>query len=332
MKTLLKVLLALIVLVVVAVIGIYIYLSQFLPNVGPAPEITIESTPDRLERGKYLAENVMLCMACHGERQVDLYAQPVLESTYGKGGFEFPAPFGTLRVPNITPAAIGDWTDGEILRAIVSGVNKDGKALFPIMPWHQYAVASEEDIYSLIAFLRSVPAIENEVARSEINFPLNLIMNTMPKRADLSKNVRPDGSDKVALGKYMLTIGACQDCHTPMDDKGNWLDGMYLAGGNQYPMTTGGIAQSLNITPDPETGIGKLSEEEFVHLFKRYTDSSYVHRQVAYGDANTEMPWHSYARMDTSDLQAIYAYLRSVPPINNKVERFLLPSDEGEAN
>lgn len=329
MKTLLKVLLALIVLVVVAVIGIYIYLSQFLPNVGPAPEITIEATPERLERGKYLAENVMLCMACHGERDVELFGQPVNEASYGKGGFEFPAPFGTLRVPNITPAAIGDWTDGEILRATVSGVNKDGKALFPIMPWHQYAVASEEDIYSLIAFLRSVPPIENEVARSEINFPLNLIMNTMPKRADLSKNVRPDGSDMVALGKYMLTIGACQDCHTPMDDKGAWLDGMYLAGGNTFPVPTGGMAVSLNITPDKETGIGNMTEEEFVHLFKKYADTAYVHKQVAPGEFNTEMPWHSYAKMDTLDIRAIYAYLMSVPPINNKVpERFIPPGEE----
>lgn len=318
MKKLLRILLVLVILVVVLLAGGYLYISQFLPNVK-APDITVEVTPDRVERGAYLFNYAAACVDCHSHRDDGLFGHPLEEGTEGMGGHEWQMPFGVLRAPNITPAAIGDWTDGELYRAIVSGVNAEGDALFPLMPWPNYAKMSQEDVYSIIAYMKTMEPIENEVARSEIGFPLNLIMNTMPEEPD--HQPMPDKNDLVAYGEYVVKISSCSDCHTPMDDKGQFMMDMYMSGGNPFPQPTGGASISMNITPHTN-GIGDMSEEEFVHLFKLYQDSSYVHKAVAAGDFNSEMPWLYYSKMDTFDIKAMYAYLRTIEPIDAKHERF----------
>lgn len=172
-------------LLVAAIIGVLSYVSFALPDVGEPEDIKIEITQKRLERGSYLANSVANCTECHSERDWTKFAGPLVEGTLGKGGEEFDQKFGfpgKFVAKNITPYALKDWTDGEILRAIASGVNKDGKALFPIMPHPNYGKLDREDLYSIIAYLRTLTPIENTVAQSEPDFPMNFIINTIPQK------------------------------------------------------------------------------------------------------------------------------------------------------
>lgn len=324
-KWILRILLGLLILIVIAAAGGFIYFNTMLPNVGPAPDINIEVTEDRVERGRYFAEIASACVHCHGTIAEDVFAQPLIEGTEGGGGRKFELPFGTVFTPNLTPYALKDWTDGEIFRAVTAGVNKDGEALFPLMPYHQYAYLNDEDIYDIIAYLRSLEPIENDVPDTEYKFPFNLIVKTIPR--DKEPVEKPEPGPTAEWGAYMIRASACYDCHTPMDDRGNFLEGMDFAGGMEFPLPTGGIVRSANITPDEETGIGKLTEDEFVHRFKKYADSSYVDKKIGPGEFNTEMPWKSYAHLKENDLKAIYQYLRTLEPIQNSIVKFAPPED-----
>lgn len=321
MKKFFKILGILIGIVVLIVIGAVIYLKTALPRVSEAPDIQIEATPARLERGEYLVTKVMACLHCHSEMDDHTFGKPPVPGTEGAGGEKFDESLGfpgTFYAKNITPAALGDWTDGEIVRAITSGVSKDGTPLFTLMPYHQYGKLAKEDIYSIVAYIRTLDPIENEVPPSEPAFPVNLLIGTMPKKPQYAEI--PDKSDTVAYGKYMVTAAACYDCHTPMEN-GQYLEDMYMAGGFEFSLKTGGVTRSANITPH-KTGIGQWSKNDFIQRFKQYTDSSYVPSKIENGDFNTEMPWSVYSRMDTFDLEAIYTYLQSIEPIKNKVDKF----------
>jgi hypothetical protein len=298
----------------------YIYLTMFLPNVGPAPDIHIEITDERVEHGKYLANHVMLCMDCHAVRDFSLYAGPPEPGSLGGGGEVFDQEMGLpgyFVSKNITPAALGDWTDGEIYRAITSGVSKDGSALFPLMPYYHYAELADEDIYAVIAYLRTLEPIQNEIPPAQLDFPVSILINTMPIKANPQPKPSPD--DVVNYGRYMITASACTDCHTRME-RGSFV-GEPFAGGNAYPLPDGSIVRSANITPH-ETGIGSWSKEEFINRFKVYADPSYTPHTVQSGQFQTYMPWLMYAGMTEEDLGAIYEYLRTVEPVENEIEIF----------
>lgn len=308
--------------IVLSITALLCYVKFALPNVGPAEDIKVEATPERIERGRYLANSVTVCMDCHSTRDWNKFSGPLVPGTLGKGGEEFNQKFGfpgQFFAKNITPAGIGNWTDGEVLRAVTSGVTKDGNAIFPVMPHAAYGRMDKEDVLSIIAYLRSLPAIAHEVPASVPDFPMNFIINTIPKKAEFSK--RPDPSDQLAYGAYLFNAAACGDCHTKQD-KGQPIAGMELAGGFEFPLFTGGIVRSANITPDPETGIGTWTEQQFVDRFKVFADSSYVPPTIGKGEFNTVMPWMMYAQMTNEDLKAIYAYLKTVKPIKNQVQRF----------
>src|SRR6478672_11518604 len=105
------------------------YIVTFLPNTGKPEALTVERTPERIERGKYLANNVAACMDCHSARDYSLYAAPVKEGAFGGGGDRFDQSMGfpgVLSSRNLTPYALSNWTDGELFRAITTGVSKDG--------------------------------------------------------------------------------------------------------------------------------------------------------------------------------------------------------------
>ena len=291
-----------------------------LPNVGPAPDIRIEITEAKVERGRYLANHVMLCMDCHAVRDFSRFSGPPIPETLGAGGKVFDQKIGapgSYVSRNITPAALGDWTDGEIFRAIVSGVSKEGTALFPIMPYPHYSQLDEEDIFAVIAYLRSLEPVENELPSSKSDFPISILINTLPVKPNLQQ--RPDKSDEIRYGRYLITAAACTDCHTRME-RGEFV-GEPFAGGNEYPNADGSIARSANLTPH-ETGIGNWTREQFITRFKMYADTSYVPNEVQPGQFQTFMPWTMYAGMEEEDLGAIYEYLRTIQPVDNKVELF----------
>jgi mono/diheme cytochrome c family protein len=298
-----------------------IYVKTALPNTGPAPELTIERTPERIERGKYLANHVTVCMDCHSTRSKDLFSGPLLPGNFGGGGEKFDKDMGfpgNFYSKNITPYGLSNWTDGEIFRAVTTGVNKVGKALFPVMPYHAYGQIDNEDVYSIIAYLRTLEPVKNDPPASEADFPVNFLINTMPKAGTPGK--RPADNDILAKGKYLATAAACVDCHSQMD-KGAKVPGTEYGGGMEFA-SPAGVVRSANITPDRETGIGQLTEEAFVKRFKVFADSSYIPHPVGPGEMNTPMPWIMYAGMEETDLQAIYKYLQSLTPIAHKVTKF----------
>jgi hypothetical protein len=308
--------------ILIVVTGLVSYVKLVLPKVGNPENIRVELSPDRVERGRYLANSVSVCMDCHSKRDWNKFSGPLIESTYGQGGEEFTQEIGLpgkYYARNITPFALKSWTDGEILRAITCGVNKNGKALFPIMPYLDYGKLDREDLYSVIAFIRTLKPIENAVPESKSDFPMNFIINTLPQKPEYSQI--PDRDNKVAYGRYLFTAATCSHCHTKLD-KGKPVVGMELAGGFEFPLYTGGIVRSANITPDKETGIGNWSEDTFVNRFKVYDDSSYTPGPINKGDFNTVMPWMMYSKKKTEDMKAIFAYLKTVKPVKNSVTRF----------
>lgn len=308
--------------IIVAIVCLLCYVKFALPSVGAAEDIKVESTPEKIARGQYLANSVCACMDCHSARDWSKYSGPLVDSTLGQGGEEFNQKFGfpgQYFASNITPSALKNWTDGEILRAISSGVNKSGRALFPVMPHGSYGKMDREDLYALIAYIRTLKPIEKAIPVSKSDFPMNFIINILPKKAEFSK--MPNPSDTVAYGAYIFNAASCNECHTKHVD-GKPVEGMELAGGMEFPLISGGIISAANITPDKETGIGNMTEENFVKRFKMYADSTFKIPEIKKGDYNTMMPWMMYRGMTVGDLKSIFAYLKTVKPVKNSVIAF----------
>ena len=320
MKTLIKIVAGLVVLLLVVAGCSYGYLMFAYPKVPPPTAFKIDATPERLARGKYLSDHVVGCTACHSKRDWTKFSGPAIPETLGMGGDEFNlGPAGVLYAKNITPAAIGSWTDGELLRAVTQGVSKDGTPLFPLMPYPHFGALDEEDVHAVLAFVRSFKAIENTPKARHLNFPLNMIVRTIPAANTFSKRPSPD--DKVAYGKYMTKAALCTECHTPIDDQGTPLPGLEFAGGMEI-IETGYRVRSANITPDANTGIGSWTEQQFLDKFQGFetaTNATLAEHERA---QNTPMPMTMYAGMAREDLSAIFAYLRTLKPVTNRVEKF----------
>ena len=320
MKTLLKIVGGLVVLVLVVAACGFGYLMFAYPSVPPPTAFKIDATPERLARGKYLNDHVVGCTTCHTKRDWTKFSGPVMADRLGAGGESFNlGPAGMLYSKNITPAGIGTWTDGELLRAVTQGVSKDGTPLFPLMPYPHYGALDEEDVHAVLAYIRSLEAIEGVAPDRELNFPLNLVVRTIPSANTFTK--RPSPEDKVAYGRYMTKAALCSDCHTPIDDRGTPLPGMDFAGGMEF-YETGYRVRSANITPDASTGIGSWTETQFIDKFKGFETPTSATLTEPEKPQNTVMPITAYAGMTREDLSAIYAYLRTLKPVTNRVERF----------
>lgn len=280
-----------------------------------------DSLQAQLERGKYLTTKVALCLDCHSERNFDYFSGPIIEGTEGKGGELFDqhnvgVP-GTIYARNITPdpaTGIGSWTDDEIFRALTQGISKNGDTLFPLMPYPAYNQMAKEDIDAIIAYIKTLKPIEHKVPERQLLMPIHMAYPPNLK-ATLDSNQRPPMDDKVKYGQYLVTAASCFDCHTPME---NGQFGQPFTGGYTFNMPTFTV-NSANLTSDPETGIGSWSEEQFLNKFTQYRNKeAYVFDA---GRQNTIMPWTLYAQMDDYDLKAIYAFLKTLPPVKNKVEK-----------
>ncbi|HEX9741148.1 MAG TPA: hypothetical protein VGA29_10270, partial [Ignavibacteriaceae bacterium] len=159
MKKVFKILGILVGVVVLFIIAGYIYLNTAFPKVDSPADIKVEVTPERIARGEYLATHVAVCIDCHSERDFTKFAGPIKPGTEGSGGEVFDENIGfpgKVTTKNLTPANLGSWTDGELIRAITCGVTKDNRALFPMMPYPNYNQFSEEDLYSIVAYIRTL--------------------------------------------------------------------------------------------------------------------------------------------------------------------------------
>ncbi len=302
-----------------AVLGVGGFLGYFLvwlPRDLPIPDLAVEPTAERLERGSYLANELLGCIYCHSERDYDYFGGPVIPGTLGKGGEVFDKKVkisGYLVAQNITPYGIGDWSDGELYRAIVSGQHRDGYGMFPIMPYDAYRYLTDEDVYSIIAYVRSLEPVESDYSgRRELSIILTMVANSRIIPADPWDM---DWDNKLQVGEYYARIGGCTFCHAGKDERMQAIPGMALGGGMDFPWEDKAI-RAANISADPETGIGSWSEADFV---KRFTD--YRDRKIPVSDIgwNSPMAWPVYANIREEDLAAIYAYLMSKPPVRNQV-------------
>ena len=220
---------------------------------------------------------------------------------------------------NITPdkeTGIGNWTDGEKIRAIREGISRDGTALFPMMGYERYRYMSDEDVYSLVAYLNTLAPVRNVVPRSKIDFPVSLLMKGAPQPA--GHVAQPYRSNRVHYGEYLVTLAGCVGCHTP-SKQGRALQGLTLAGGEAFRFS-GMVVVSANITPDPQTGIGRWSEQDFLDRIYQYKEYVEKGSPVAGPDSFTIMPWLNFAQLEPEDLKAIYAFLRTQPPVYHVVD------------
>jgi len=322
MKMLGKILLgALITLAVLLVVGISFTIG-WRPFIGPrARALTarkFESTPKRLERGQYLANGVSGCIYCHSEHDLLKRDEPIPASQRGAGHV---LPYlglpGRIVASNITPdpqTGAGSWTDDQLARAIREGVGHDGRTLFPIMPYARFHSMSDEDLASIVVYLRSLPPVRHELSATEIIFPVKYLIRNAPEPLQSAVASR-DTSDRMAYGKYLTTITGCEDCHTPYHN-GQSVPGMEFAGGFLLQVP-GETAAAANLTPDA-SGIGYYDDALFLEAMHTGT----VHARKL----SPLMPFAVYGNMTDDDLKAIFAYLRTAKAVHHRVDNSLPPA------
>lgn len=332
MKKVIKGILYLVVVVILIAVAGISYITLALPNVGDAENIKVDATPERIKHGEYLVNHVVSCIDCHSPHFDDRFGAPIDTTRLGAGGGVFDQTVGfpgSVVVPDITPAKLKDWSDGELFRTITTGVKKDRSPIFPMMPWPYFSKMDKEDVYDIIAYIRTLQPVEANYPKAKLDFPLNILVHTMPKKATLG--TKPDPRDTIKYGAYLVQIAACQFCHS-QDDKGTLIAGLEFAGGKQF-VVNGGTLRTANITPDKETGIGNWTRESFIARFKSFSDRSKA-AKVAPKEFQTIMPWWQYSGMSTSDLASIYAYLKTLKPVKNKVDKWQVngPANETASN
>lgn len=309
-------LLGLALLTIIVLIALLItFTITWRPLVGPKTRSVtdrhFESTPARLARGKYLVDAVAGCLGCHSPADFKSPGAPPIEGKLGAGTVWADKQLPWLVAPNISPdkeTGAGNWSDDILARAIREGIGHDGRALFPVMPYTSFRYMSDEDLASIIVYIRSIPAVRNELPKTKIPFPLNFLVKSTPE--PLSDAVPPPNqATPVARGAYLVRMAGCADCHTPQD-QGKPIVGLDFAGGLVIDLPTGRVA-SANITPDA-SGISYYDENLFIHAMRE--------GKVGARQLNAAMPWWFFGKMTDDDLKAVFAYLRTLTPIHHRVD------------
>jgi len=297
------------VVLVLAVSAALVFFYVLHPKLRDAPVVTAPKTPEVIARGKYLANNVHVCAVCHSPTQETVPGDPVNESQLFAGRV-FPDPDfpGTLVAPNLTPARLGAWTDGEILRAIREGVSRDGRTLFPMMPYAHYRHLTDDDTLAIIAYLRTLPPIENKVPAIDVSFPVSMFVRLGPQ--PLAKSPPAYPADPVGHGTVLLETMGCVGCHTPFDDKGQPDAARQYAGGMKFGGGFGTVYSS-NITSDAATGIGSYTDDDLMRVFKEGKGKD--------GRPLYAMPWRAYQGVSDGELRAVIAALRTLKPQTNVI-------------
>ena len=260
----------------------------------------------RLERGRYIVEGPAHCFECHSE--VD-WETPGGQPKPGKkgAGVEF-ARYGMpwLVAPNITPdpeTGAGTWSDEQLARAIREGVGHYGRRLFPIMPYEHFREMSDEDLASVIVYLRSVEPVVNVLPQTIVPADMK---RALPAHQPMTEPVsQPDMFDPIARGKYLVELGSCGSCHTPT-----------FAGGQSFKGPWGNVS-SANITPDA-SGISYYDEALFIKTLRT--------GEVGARKLASIMPWGYFRNMSDDDLKAIFAYLRTLPPVRHRIDNTETPT------
>ncbi|RST87246.1 c-type cytochrome [Aquibium carbonis] len=252
-----------------------------------------------VERGEYLVRGIAGCGNCHTPMGPDGF---VMEQELGGRLVEDGEAF-TAYAPNITPGGrVAQWSDEELAKAIREGIRPDGSLIGPPMPYSMYRGLGDDDLNAIVAFLRTVPAVDNEVPASTYRIPLP------PAYGPPVESVTaPERGVTVAYGGYLAgPVAHCMECHTPMGPQGPLLDTALGQGGFEFHGPWG-VSVAANITPH-EDGIGAYSDAELKVM---------ITQGVRPGGSPMfpPMPYGMFARMSAEDLDAIVLYLRSLAPL-----------------
>lgn len=277
------------------------------PFIGPKKRATtdrkFERTPERLARGKYLVQGILSCEVCHTPSDWSQHGAPSVAGMELAGQPLPLAGFPGLPVsPNITPdpqTGAANWTDDEFARAIREGIKHDGSMIFPLMPYLDYRNLSDEDLAAVVVYVRSVPPVHNVLPQSKVNFPVNLIVRSVPE--PITEPVPGSATDQLSRGKYLVKLGC--GCHNAVEK--------IPYGGGEALGGPWGSAVSANITPDA-SGISYYTEQTFLTVLR----TGYVGARKL----NSIMPFGEFKNLSDDDLKAIYAYLRTLPPVRHRVD------------
>jgi len=312
---------------VVAVLGCT---GKYVRPTGAAP---IEATPARLERGGYLVNQVCSCGFCHSSReQGDILTETERADAFLGGGnvYHDEASGLAIWIPNLTHDAktgLGLWSDDEVLRALRDGVRPDGRFLFPLMPYDNFQHLSDEDARAIVAYVRSAPPYHQKAPRQPLKLGLlyHLLFETFGVQLHRpARDVPPPASDPVSRGRYLAQIATCTYCHSA-GKRGPRLPGdpLYMAGG-EVPFEDPAIGKvwARNLTPDLETGLGRYSPAQV----KAAIQSGVRLDGKKMAPPMSQLIPH-YSGMTDGDLDAIVAFLKSLPPVHRAVpERQLVPA------
>ncbi|SOD96064.1 c-type cytochrome [Caenispirillum bisanense] len=260
-----------------------------------------------LARGAYLMNSIVACGNCH----TPMGPTGPLAGMELAGSGDMPDVGMVWRAANLTPdpdTGLGAWTDAQLATAIRDGVRPDGSLIGPPMPVAFYKKMADADVAALIAYLRSISPVKHAVARSSYDFPLPASWGP-PASAGLTA---PDRTDPVAYGGYLADIGHCMHCHTPLHAEAPIPDERRVgAGGLAFPGPWG-VVVAANITADRDTGIGGWTDQQVKDAITKGVrpDGS---RLVG------PMPVANYANMTPEDLDALVAWLRTVPAVSQRV-------------
>ncbi|MCX7299323.1 MAG: cytochrome C [Rhodobacterales bacterium] len=252
-----------------------------------------------LERGTYLVEGPSACGNCHTPLGP---TGPVMEQALGGRVVEQSEAF-TAIASNITPGGrVAGWSDAELVKAIREGIRPDGTVIGPPMPIGLYRGLSDDDVQSIVMYLRQVPAVDLDPGQSVYNIPLP------PAYGPPIDTVAaiPQGVT-VVYGAYLANaVSHCMECHTTFGPQGPMFDTHLGAGGFEFHGPWGTVV-APNITSGPE-GIGKYSDAELVQIIQ--------HGVRPDGAAMLPpMPYGNFAAMTDDDVAAVILYLRSLPAL-----------------
>jgi mono/diheme cytochrome c family protein len=217
-----------------------------------------------------------------------------------------------LTAQNLTPdpeTGIGQFTDDELARAIREGIGRDGRALFPIMPYVSMHAMPDEDLASVVVYLRSLKPIRNPLPASAVPFPLNRLIAGVPQPVE--GVVTADLSTPEKRGEHIAKIAICADCHTTRDNSGNVPAGMGFAGGTEMVFEGRKTIYTANITP-AVNGIPYYTEDLFVEVMRT--------GKVKARELDPMMPTFFYRNMTDQDLKDLYAYLKTLKPVDHFVD------------
>jgi mono/diheme cytochrome c family protein len=268
---------------------------------------------DLVAKGQYIFALAGGC-ACH----------TVPKGTFNAGGRAFPIPLGKVYSTNITQdkeTGLGSWTDQQIQDAIVKGIRRDGSRIIPVMPYEAYSGMAQEDLKALIAYLKTLKPVKKPTPELESKAPLTRSVGIpvylkVFGRFSSAPTQAPKGG--IERGRYLVEhVSLCSDCHTPRNSIGVPNRSLYLAGASKKINPMG--EDVPNITPDKETGIGDWKREDIAELLISGTKPDLDNVQGLMSEVIQGTP-HGFKDMKREDALAIADYLKSIPPIKNKVK------------